>query len=123
LQLIQKFGNDASNGLAQAKAENAKLLKDLSEQKQQHKEVMNDQNNQQSQMRAQLADLEKSLKMLKTDLEAKQSAHKTAMLQKQEMLQQTLNDLQPQKVSTGITSGSPRRKDEMTEQRHNLGLL
>jgi len=31
LQLIQKFGNDASNGLAQAKAENSKLIKDLSE--------------------------------------------------------------------------------------------
>jgi hypothetical protein len=37
------------------------------------------------------------------------------------MLQQTLNDMQPQKV--GNTSGTPRRKDEMTEQRHNLGLL
>jgi hypothetical protein len=45
------------------------------------------------------------------------------MLTKQEMLQQTLNDIQPQKGSSGITSGSPRRKDEMTEQRHNLGVL
>ena len=33
LQLIQKFGDDASNGLAQAKSENSKLLKDLTEQK------------------------------------------------------------------------------------------
>ena len=82
LQLIQKFGNDASNGLAQAKAENSKLIKDLSEQKQQHKEVMNDQTHQQSQIKVQLADLEKSLKMLRTDLESKQQAHKTAMLSK-----------------------------------------
>lgn len=121
LQLIQKFGDDASNGLAQAKSENSKLLKDLSEQKQQHKEVMSDQNMQQNQIKGQLSDLEKSLKMLRTDLETKQASHKTAMLQKQEMLQQTLNELQPQKV--GITSGTPRRKDDMTEQRHNLGLL
>lgn len=105
----------------QAKAENSKLLKDLSEQKQQHKEVMSDQSSQQNQMKGQLSNLEKSLKMLRADLEAKQTAHKAAMLQKQEMLQQALNDLQPQKG--GITSGSPRRKDEMTEQRHNLGLL
>jgi hypothetical protein len=37
-------------------------------------------------MKAQLSDLEKNLKMLRTDLEAKQGSHKTAMLQKQEML-------------------------------------
>lgn len=42
LQLISKFGNDASNGLQLAKQENSKLLKDLSEQKIQHKEVMSD---------------------------------------------------------------------------------
>ena len=55
------------------------------------------------------------------DLEAKQGAHKTAMLQKQEMLQQTLNDLSPQKGYK--TSESPRRKDELNEQRHTLGNL
>ena len=92
LGLIQKFGNDASNGLQLAQHENSKLMKDLSEQKIQHKEVMSDQTSQQNQMKAQLSDLEKSLKMLRTDLEAKQGSHKTAMLQKQEMLQQTLND-------------------------------
>lgn len=48
LQLIQKFGNDANNSLTHAKGENSKLLKDLSEQKQQHKEVMRDQNSQQN---------------------------------------------------------------------------
>ena len=37
-------------------------------------------------MTRQLNDLEKSLKMLKVDLEAKQEAHKASMLAKQEML-------------------------------------
>jgi hypothetical protein len=83
---------------------------------------MSDQLAQQNQMKSQLANLDKSLKMLRSDLDSKQTAHKTAMLQKQEMLQQTLNDLQPPQKA-GITSGSPRRKDEMTEHRHNLGVL
>ena len=43
---------------------------------------MSDQTHQQSQIKVQLADLEKSLKMLRTDLESKQQAHKTAMLSK-----------------------------------------
>ena len=38
-------------------------------------------------MKAQLGDLEKSLKALRQDLEAKQGAHKNGMLFKQEMLQ------------------------------------
>ena len=43
LQLIEKFGNDASNGLQAAKQENMKLLQDHQEQKTQHKEVTSDQ--------------------------------------------------------------------------------
>jgi len=71
LQLIEKFGNDANNGLEAAKHENAKLLQDLAEQKAQHKEVTSDQEMQKNQMKSQLAELEKSLQMLRQDLDTK----------------------------------------------------
>tara|TARA_B110000285_G_C15062016_1_gene582924 strand:+ start:287 stop:547 length:261 start_codon:yes stop_codon:yes gene_type:complete len=71
LQLIEKFGNDANNGLDAAKHENAKLLQDLAEQKAQHKEVTSDQEMQKNQMKSQLAELEKSLQMLRQDLDTK----------------------------------------------------
>jgi len=71
LQLIEKFGNDANNGLDAAKHENAKLLQDLAEQKAQHKEVTSDQEMQKNQMNSQLAELEKSLQMLRQDLDTK----------------------------------------------------
>jgi len=71
LQLIEKFGNDANNGLDAAKHENAKLLQDLAEQKAQHKEVTSDQEMQKNQMKSQLAELEKSLQMLRQDLYTK----------------------------------------------------
>jgi len=47
LLLIEKFGNDASNGLQLATEQNQRLHEDLNDQKNQHKEVLQDQNDQQ----------------------------------------------------------------------------
>jgi hypothetical protein len=40
LQLIEKFGNDASAGLQLANQQNAKLKQDLEDQENQHEEVI-----------------------------------------------------------------------------------
>jgi hypothetical protein len=43
LLLIEKFGNDANNGLQLANQQNKKLHEDLNDQKNQHREVLQDQ--------------------------------------------------------------------------------
>jgi hypothetical protein len=44
LQLIEKFGNDASAGLQLASQQNQKLKQDLADQVNQHQEVIKEQN-------------------------------------------------------------------------------
>ena len=40
LQLIEKFGNDANNGLHQAKQQNSQLEYDLKQQQEKHQQIM-----------------------------------------------------------------------------------
>ena len=93
LQLIEKFGDDANQGLLVAKQENTKILQDIQDQRSQHMEVMEEQNGQKKQMTLQLGKLEDNLKKLRLDLEAKQNTHQTAVLDKQEMLHYELNKM------------------------------
>ena len=67
-------------------------------------------------MRDHLNKLENDLKKLKVNLEAKQGTHKTAVLDKQEMLQHQLNKLSSKELRVNL---SPRRKDDMENQRSN----
>jgi hypothetical protein len=46
------------------------------------------------------------------------------MINKQEMLSMELNEMAPAKTKSSIDGrGSPKRKDEMNDQRQNLELL
>jgi len=71
LQLIEKFGDDANQGLHAAKMQNTKIIKKIQDQKETHAEVMSEQTAEQKSMRDTLAKLEKNLKSLRTDLEAR----------------------------------------------------
>lgn len=70
-------------------------------------------------MKRQLAELEKSLQMLRKDLDAKQGTHQTATLGKQELLTQELHEM-PLSSLKGTKGGlegraSPIRKDELNQ--------
>jgi len=84
LQLIEKFGQDANNGLELAKKQNAKLLKDLAEQKSQHTNIIGEQDKQQMNLNSELTMLETELGKLQTKFAQQQKTHQTILLAKQE---------------------------------------
>lgn len=62
LQLIEKFGDDANQGLHTAKMQNSKIIKKIQDQKETHSEVMSEQTAEQKTIRDTLTKLEKNLK-------------------------------------------------------------
>ena len=84
LQLIEKFGQDANNGLQLAKKQNTKLLKDLAEQKSQHTKSIGEQDKQQMNLNSELTMLETELGKLQTKFAQQQKTHQSILLAKQE---------------------------------------
>lgn len=67
-------------------------------------------------MQGSLTQLEKSLTKLRADLAAKSTSHKQAMMTKQEVLQQTLNETDT--ASTKSRTGSPKKaREDIAAQR------
>lgn len=84
LQLIEKFGNDAKNGLQQARQQQLQLEDDLAQQKRRHQKVMDEQDKQKSDLQHQLEGLQDDLSTLKQNFGDSQTRHRSSMLGKQE---------------------------------------
>lgn len=63
-------------------------------------------------MQASLSQLETSLATLRTDLAAKSTSHKQAMMTKQEILQQTLNETDTASTKSSKAGTSPKKMSE-----------
>ena len=83
-------------------------------------EVMEEQTGQQKAMKVQLGKLEDQLKKLRLDLEAKQNSHQNAVLEKQERLHNDVNKIKSKEIRGDL---SPRRKDEIENQRQQYAKL
>ena len=71
-------------------------------------------------MKLHLEKLEDNLKKLRLDLEARQSSHQTAVLDKQEVLHHEVNKMSSKQVRNDL---SPRRRDDIESGRKNYSHL
>ena len=93
LQLVEKFGEDASEGLNVANQQSEALHVDLNSQAERHRDATELQEEQQQVMVSKLTSLEGELEQLKARLNTSQANHARATLEKHEQLSQELNQL------------------------------
>ena len=82
--------------------------------------MLKEQDLQKSSMNDGLKSLEAHLKQLRDELDQKQTSHKNAMIDRQELLSQDLNKI---KAPHGRGDVSPRRKEDLSNSRQTLETL